>query len=1050
MAQPVSTLFARVPPPNAHSTDTDIGNESFAPDVDSENLSVDQSFMDFSQELDDNLAPFDTIDSDRSMEDADELEVLDTNDSNAVQAMETTPLAPCYEFTSPSMAGYSERMKALGQRGSLSQVRCIVARASTGIDVAELMSFCPLMTNVAMQLFLNVARLVLSTNQAQRRMLSSVLKVLLPFGLFGSDFASAVRIPTRPKEFRASVHNKSSNNSLINLVPVPASSEVEDDGHSHVSLVETIAHSFLSHKPTKSYQIHPRITDIVEGTGFDKCFPLSSRQYLVCPTPKVLCYVILWHDGWDPLSSKTNRKPVWTMTATVMYVNVGDSMEPYYHRTFVISMGPGKESHDSAFHNLIQDVKKMRCDESGENAEFTTYSIHHETTVTYEMAIGFHLADQPERRDSLGLLGGGSKVHKMFGVLCSFHLLEKDFVSCADCEAHNSLYLVLGQYDKSPCRTGCDSCYGWSITNLLNTGRYKKKVCNLKLAEGEHGQILLHHPHKITSHDIRAACKFADSKYRVNQVWSETQTKECLGLWGMRDERIKTCIKLSRNVVSAQQAEAQGSNPNPRLQAILDERELHPNLCQDPTCPPAFEIGEIADRVETPMHLMMGLVKATVRMVLSWSAKRNRKTHLLSRLKLIMGSLKELRLDFLDVIVIKDEKFGGCAAENYSVLSMIGPWLFCVLLEEEMLVGEGDFDPVPDQRQKKQKKWTKDENWAWLAKHNLPCPNLLKDELQKLVASCMKGNAMPDKYYDMGDCYCPLAAKIPAEDMLCLVVHMHNTFSCMFSTDLQGIQAAHRLTALAKEYLSALERIDKTLLRKRKQATWLAKCNCLGLLRCAEHFLTHCRIRSMHEGGDFGEGIVKDLRQMNNKTMRPGWAKHLVDKHNRSNMIDDNLLPVVKESVSSDDGSDDEVEQRDLRPFVRHKPGDDIESMFHNQSPVSVLVHRNENNGSILIGPMVVGHHNWCIAKLDLTDPNIPVDASRLHYHKVALSQDMVETVNTNSVVVHDHQLLGHGVMLPHLWREDNEGLYVVLLQASRKLDRDMRVTSMLGVAGPP
>ena len=44
--------------------------------------------------------------------------------------------------------------------------------------------------------------------------------------------------------------------------------------------------------------------------------PVSCRPY-----PLVHCYVILWHDGWDPFTSKSNRKPIWSLTATVIFVD---------------------------------------------------------------------------------------------------------------------------------------------------------------------------------------------------------------------------------------------------------------------------------------------------------------------------------------------------------------------------------------------------------------------------------------------------------------------------------------------------------------------------------------------------------------------------------------------------------------------------------------------------------------------------------------------------------------------------------------------------------
>ena len=313
--------------------------------------------------------------------------------------------------------------------------------------------------------------------------------------------------------------------------------------------------------------------------------------------------------------------------------------------------------------------------------------------------------------------------------------------------------------------------------------------------------------------------------------------------------------------------------------------------------PPTMFIGDLEDRVETPMHLMMGLVKATVRMVLSWAGKRTKRNQMLNRMNAVLETIKSLRLRFLHVISVKDEKFGGYVAENYAVLSHLSPWLFRILTESALVGSSACDTELPNPNVKPQDEWTVQENKAWLIQHQLPCPNQrLAAEYRELVRLFMAGETIPNTL--LPDGVNKEAARVPPTTLRALLLSMHNVFACLYASDLTGIEAANRLQAFARDYLSRMEDLDKLLMPTRTKPIWLAKYNCLGLLRSSSHFVHHCRVRSMYEGGDFGEAMVKELRQHVNKSMQDGWSKHLIDSHSRQKLLDDHLTPSLVASAA--------------------------------------------------------------------------------------------------------------------------------------------------------
>ena len=59
----------------------------------------------------------------------------------------------------------------------------------------------------------------------------------------------------------------------------------------------------------------------------------------------------------------------------------------------------------------------------------------------------------------------------------------------------------------------------------------------------------------------------------------------------------------------------------------------------------------------------------------------------------------------------------------------------------------------------------------------------------------------------------------------------------------------------------------------------------MGIIRALGHFCYFNSLRSLYEGGDMGEGIIKKLRPFTPNGIREGWAKNLLLNYYRQDVL---------------------------------------------------------------------------------------------------------------------------------------------------------------------
>jgi hypothetical protein len=162
-------------------------------------------------------------------------------------------------------------------------------------------------------------------------------------------------------------------------------------------------------------------------------------------------------DGWDPsASTKNNRSPVHTASATLLCIDNTTGL-PFDSRSFPIACGPGKANHNAVFQALKTSLKKL------EEGNHLMWSHHHNRWTHVRSHVLAFLMDQPERRGSNNLLGGGSNLHALFGMSCNFAQLERSFAACDKCVRVAARYVDHGDFT-APMTFACRQCYSFLLT----------------------------------------------------------------------------------------------------------------------------------------------------------------------------------------------------------------------------------------------------------------------------------------------------------------------------------------------------------------------------------------------------------------------------------------------------------------------------------------------------------------------------------------------------------------------------------------------------------
>jgi len=493
---------------------------------------------------------------------------------------------------------------------------------------------------------------VVNTGRRQHVILSCMLSLV--FELLPMERQSWPTMPALLPGFQAHILNASNTHSLISLLPGPNIVMI-NSSHAYCSLPEFTAWVLLL----------PRTIGVA---------PMSKRTHQLCRSKAMLTFMqdaprddphslvsvgfIFWLDGWDPsASSKNNRSPIHTALVTLLLLDNATHL-CYNCWTYPISCGPGKVDHNSVFSALRGSLEQISSTPTHMFSHF-----HHGWTKVRTQVMAL-LMDQPERRQSTGLLGGNGKQHPLFGVSCNFMKLQKPFLACRQCLLEAKAYLATATYAQQM-HLKCSHCYSYSLSRLLDVGKRNHPLLPW-LPSDAPGYSLASAPGILSFALLIAGWQYAKSQFVVSRLWSQNQVEDYFGLLCINKATTDNFTECCRNHLLLQDMAAHPNEyDDEELASVPINHQKHPHLYIVPGPPSAWHIGTMNQRVGTIMHLAMNTQKAVLKLVLHWASSNKFGPALYKQLGSLIQHFLTLRLLFLPIQKFKNDKFGGYVAENY-------------------------------------------------------------------------------------------------------------------------------------------------------------------------------------------------------------------------------------------------------------------------------------------------------------------------------------------------------------------------------------------------
>ncbi len=384
---------------------------------------------------------------------------------------------------------------------------CLVQQCLFQAPVSLFMDASSQLPSHAIQLFLHIAQMLVTTGQKNHTVLSHILTLLL--GLLPSQQDNWPTMPSTMAGFQSHILNPTNKHSLVSLLPIPNVYMLSDDAHAYCCLQEIVAFVLLLPRTVGAAPVPLRLQQLCQSAAMVQFLNEPNSSPSTC---LVSLGVLFWLDGWDPsASSKNNRSPVHTASATIICVD-NTTGQPFDVRTFPISCGPGKANHNAVFQALQTSLNTLA------DGTHKFWSNYHGNWTTVRCKVLALLMDQPERRGSTCLLGGNSKLHAMFGMSCNFQQLELSFAACPKCVRVADRYLDAGQFDESM-HFACRQCYGFSFTRLVKLGKYVMPI-HESLSVDAPGYTLTDKPGTLSFEVLMDAWQYALRKLVYDNTWS--------------------------------------------------------------------------------------------------------------------------------------------------------------------------------------------------------------------------------------------------------------------------------------------------------------------------------------------------------------------------------------------------------------------------------------------------------------------------------------------------------------------------------------------------
>ena len=219
---------------------------------------------------------------------------------------------------------------------------------------------------------------------------------------------------------------------------------------------------------------------------------------------------------------------------------------------------------------------------------------------------------------------------------------------------------------------------------------------------------------------------------------------------------------------------------------------------------------------------------------------------------------------------------------------------------------------------------------------------------------------------------------------------------------------------------------------------WCTTYTLLGILRAPNHFRDFVSIRSLYEGGDMGEGIIKSLRPLCPTGIHDGWSLNLIENYYCRNVFT-HLLTSVK-AVKTPTNKLSTIDNISTS-FVRYGSKVELQHKIEHGNIFSVMFFKDISTQTTIIGSMIKHSKEWylCPISIDSTIECV-LDEIGFTYFVISLTNTEYEMTERNTPFnsVHNILLWNVGLAIPCYWSNGPRNTFAFITEDGYTLSQNL------------
>ena len=653
----------------------------------------------------------------------------------------------------------------------------------------------------------------------------------------------ALRIPFLPSTLRKT-YLEGKNSLLENLPTPPISSHYSGKNnqslHSYCSLMDCLIH-FLAFG-TGINNLHGKndsglgnsINSLSE-TWASNNIRISVMENIARKNirtsediPVVFTYVTTFSDAFDPTVSlvKANRHGVWVYQ--ICFLKTKESKE--FDNTYVLAIGDKSADHSEIVEKIEKEMDLLR---SGRCPLLYDGSL--KRMVQPIVVPLLRHADQPERRELYGLKLGKGSNHARWRYSVDLKTAASALPSCEVCKAMLNKSCL---ERKIPIPIKCKDCANWEFNHELM--KWKKLDYFPDEMVDTDGYL---RPLRLSTSLLILVCNLTHNKVSKGK-WNSSTASAFLSRYCISNKLSESVIDHALNVRLLNNID---NSTHKSFEPLQKDKMNNPSKYMLAKLPPLwYGNDDIHCFPDSPMHLLSGIVKATLKLSLKALKQNGQYGHFMKLLSASeeISSIGMLKLSWFRLIPVKSEKFPGMGSDNFLA---VGRYM---KIMSEILNKTKEESPTVFPPDDTQKMWNKKLNTEWLKLRELDTTGTAT-EIRNRVKTFMDSHNCPEIKKNTN--------KVTKLELIRLYASTSNVLSHLLAYSLSN-NHIEKSYIFVKKYLNDVEEVDRKLRLEKEKPVWCQKYNLICLLNSREDMVRYgpCRIR--WEGDDSGEKNIQQIK----------------------------------------------------------------------------------------------------------------------------------------------------------------------------------------------